>query len=128
MCTQAADVAVVKTSSPASPVAGQQVTYNLAVTNRGPATATNVTTVDMLPAGVTFQGAPAGCVYASNTRTVTSLPSGQTVNSQILVLVDANATGTTSNTAKVSADQLDLVAANNESTTTSTVAAAARRR
>jgi hypothetical protein len=72
------------------------------VTNNGPATATTLSVVDTLPAGVTFVSAP-GC---TGTTTVTcahaSLASGANVAFTITVTAP-NVTGSISNTASVSA-------------------------
>jgi uncharacterized repeat protein (TIGR01451 family) len=46
-----ADVRIVKTDAPDPQVAGAPVSYTFAITNNGPATATNVSVTDTLPAG-----------------------------------------------------------------------------
>ena len=48
-----ADLALVKTMSPANPVAGQQVVFTLTATNNGPSAALNPQFIDQLPAGLT---------------------------------------------------------------------------
>ena len=59
-------------SADSDPVAaGASFTYTLRYENTGNASATGVTVVDTLPAGVTFQSASAGGVYSAPTHTVT---------------------------------------------------------
>ena len=58
---QAADLTLAKADSPDPMLLGDELTYTLTVTNRGPSTATGVTLTDTLPVGVTFVSAPAGC-------------------------------------------------------------------
>ena len=48
-----ADVAITKTGTPASVVAGQLVDYTLTVTNSGPEVATNVRVLELVPYGTT---------------------------------------------------------------------------
>jgi uncharacterized repeat protein (TIGR01451 family) len=50
-----ADLGITKTVSDSAPSAGDTITYTIAVTNSGPATATNVEITDSLPDGVTYQ-------------------------------------------------------------------------
>ena len=123
-----ADMAIVKTATPSPTVAdGDTLTYSLAVTNNGPATATNVTVTDPLPSDVTWlqdsttQGT---CSQAGGTVTclLGSMNSGATATVTILTL--AGAPGTATNTATVSADQTDPNLANNTSTQTETITAA----
>ncbi len=49
-----ADMAIVKTGTPNPVTEGTPLTYTLAVTNNGPASATNVTVTDTLPSVVTY--------------------------------------------------------------------------
>lgn len=121
-----ADVAIVKTPS-ANPVrTADTLLYNLRVTNNGPATATNVTVTDVIPANLTWvstitsKGGP--CTYTSGTRTVScpvgTLTNGQVANITIRVTVDASASGLTiTNTGTVAATQTDPVPSNNTSST-----------
>ncbi len=55
---EAADLSIAKTIVTAGPyVVGQEVTYNIALTNNGPNDATGVTITDILPVGTTFVSA-----------------------------------------------------------------------
>lgn len=51
---QTADVSVIKTAAVSSTVAGEEVVYNLEVSNAGPLAATIVEVTDTLPAGTSF--------------------------------------------------------------------------
>jgi uncharacterized repeat protein (TIGR01451 family) len=120
-----ADVGIVKTDSPDPVSVGEFITYRLTVTNNGPAVATNVTINDPLPAQVTFGSANPSIGSCSGTTTIScslgTLPVG---NSQFVdVIVQANATGTVSNTATVTRTEVDNVPSNDSSTATTTVLA-----
>lgn len=116
-----ADVAVVKTG-PALVTEGDTFTYNLTVTNNGPATATNVVVSDPLPANSTFVSASAGCAEAAGTVTCTiaSLASGASVPLQISVTA-GSAGSSLANTATVAAFQFDPDLSNNGSTAVTTL-------
>lgn len=63
----AVDLEVTKSYSPATPLEGGLVTYDVVVTNNGPITATNVKLTDLMPSGITY-----------SSYSVSSSPSGQT--------------------------------------------------
>ena len=52
-----ADMTISKSDGPDPVTAGELLTYTLVVTNNGPAVATDVSVVDLLPAGAGFVGA-----------------------------------------------------------------------
>ena len=120
-----ADVAIVKTDSPDPVGVGQLITYRLAVTNKGPGTATNVTINDPLPATVGLISATPSIGSCSGTTTIScTLGTLNVGNSQFVdVIVQANATGTVTNTATVTATEPDPVPANNSSTANTLVLA-----
>ena len=120
-----ADVAIVKTDSPDPVGVGQFITYRLVVTNNGPATATNVTINDPLPASVGLISMTPSIGTCSGTTTIScSLGTLNVGNSQYVdVIVQANATGTVTNTATVTATQPDPVPSNNSSTANTLVLA-----
>ncbi len=64
------DVKIVKTASATVVNEGEQVTYTLSVSNVGTTDAHDVLVSDVLPAGVTFVSASAGCTYNAANRTV----------------------------------------------------------
>jgi uncharacterized repeat protein (TIGR01451 family) len=88
---QQADLALAKTVNDPLPNVGEVITYTLTLTNNGPNTATNVQTVDQLPAGLSFVSAtpsqgtydPASGVWAAGT---VSTSSPQTLMIQAMVV------------------------------------------
>lgn len=125
----AADLSVTKTDSPDPVIAGQQLTYTVTVANAGPLDATNVTVVDTLPAGVTYQTDTDSCVEApagTLTCDLGDINAGDSDSFDIVVLVDSDLTeltGPTSiaNTAVGSQDQADDDPSNNTATATTIV-------
>lgn len=118
-----AEISIVKTAS-ANPVKqGTTFSYILTVQNNGPSTATAVTATDVLPTGVTFSSASAGCTFVSATRTVTCTAASLVVNATVVfnISVVAGAPALVSNTATVTAAQHDPILTNNTSTFTSTI-------
>ncbi len=120
-----ADVAIVKTASPNPVLQGDTLTYTLAVTNNGPASATNVTVTDSLPSYVTYlsaQTTTGSCSEAGGMVTclLGTMASGD--NETVTILTTAGTPGTVSNTATVTADQSDPNTGNNSSTQTETIA------
>jgi uncharacterized repeat protein (TIGR01451 family) len=115
---QAADLSIVKTSAPATPIVGQPLTYTLTVSNAGPDTAEQVTVTDVLPAGLTFDSASAPCSYENASRTVTcnlgSLTNGAQQAVDIKVLPSMS--GPISNTATVTSGISDPGGGNNSAT------------
>jgi uncharacterized repeat protein (TIGR01451 family) len=120
-----ADVAIVKTDSPDPVGVGQFITYRLTVTNNGPATATNVTINDPLPGTVGLVSAVPSIGACSGTTTIScTLGTLAVGNSQFVdVIVQANATGTVTNTATVTRTEVDSVPSNDSSTANTTVLA-----
>ena len=119
-----ADMAIVKTATPNPVTEGTPLLYTLAVTNNGPATATNVTVTDTLPSTVTYlsytttQGT---CSWAGGVVTCllgTMLDAG---TATISILTIPGQAGVISNTANVTADQTDPILTNNTSTISVTV-------
>ncbi len=120
-----ADVAIVKTASVPVSTYGSQLTYTLAVTDNGPATAQGVVVTDALPASETFVSASGPGWTVSNTgNTVTaSMPSlavGTTSDITIVVTVPSAKT-TLTNTATVTSQTPDNNPTNNTSTVTTVV-------
>lgn len=83
--TRKADLQIVK-SGPANAVAGEQVSYNITVTNRGPSNVTGVQIADIIPPGIvdatwtaTATGANTAVSVASgsgNVQTLADIPAG----------------------------------------------------
>jgi uncharacterized repeat protein (TIGR01451 family) len=124
-----ADLAIVKTATPTPTVPqGNTVTYTLAVTNNGPASATNVTVTDALPATLTYLSAtPTGtgaCSEADGSVTCLLGTMANGGSATVTVLTIAGAPGVITNTASVNADQTDPIPLNNSSSQTETITAA----
>jgi uncharacterized repeat protein (TIGR01451 family) len=124
-----ADVAIVKTATPNPVTEGTPLTYTLAVTNNGPATATNVIVTDTLPSVVTFLSSTTTqgtCSEAGGTVTCQLGSMANGANATVTILTIPGTPGVVSNTATVSADQTDPNTANNTSTQTETITAPTR--
>jgi uncharacterized repeat protein (TIGR01451 family) len=120
-----ADLGIVKTDSPDPVRAGQNLTYTLVVTNRGPNDATNVTVNDPLPAAVSLATATPSQGGCSGTTTVTcllgGLPAGNSATITLVVSVSAAAVPSITNTANVTATETDPNPGDNSSTAATTV-------
>jgi uncharacterized repeat protein (TIGR01451 family) len=125
-----ADMAIVKTATPSPTVAeGDTLTYTLAITNNGPASATNVVVTDPLPSSVTYLSATttAGtCSEAGGTVTCLLGTMANAGTATVTILTLAGAPGVISNTATVSADQTDPNLLNNSSTQIEIITAATK--
>jgi uncharacterized repeat protein (TIGR01451 family)/CSLREA domain-containing protein len=123
----AADVAVA-VSAPATVRPGQQISYAVTATNRGPGTATGVVVTDALPAGLTQAAAssPTGActVDPQVSCNLGALASG--ASTTITITATATTTGTVSNTVNIAqaATAEDPDPANNSATAQTTVAGA----
>jgi len=122
-----ADMAIVKTATPNPVTEGTPLTYSLAVTNNGPASATNVTVTDALPSTVTYLQSTTNlgsCSEAGGSVTCqlgTMASTGATSTATITILVIPGQPGVIQNTASVIADQTDPNTANNTSLQNETV-------
>ena len=116
-----ADLAVSKTATQTTVVAGQLVTYTIVVTNNGPSTASSVNVVDALPAGfglvsvVVNHDDGQAHVCATTNCEVGNLPVGRAVTLTVVGLVASNvAAGTVlTNVAQVTAATIDPNSTNN---------------
>jgi uncharacterized repeat protein (TIGR01451 family) len=124
-----ADMAIVKTATPNPVTEGTPLTYTLAVTNNGPASATNVTVLDTLPSTVTYLQSTTNvgsCSEAGATVTCLLGTMASGANATITILTIPGQPGAILNTATVGADQADPNAANNTSSQNTTVVAPTR--
>ncbi len=126
--TPVVDLSIVKTDSVDPVIAGEALTYTLVVTNSGPSPATNVSVVDTLPTGVSFQsgdvdGNASGVSFDVGTvfANVGNLAVGASSTITIVVGVGSLTTGILSNTASVSANEVDSNLADNTATETTTI-------
>ncbi len=116
----AADLAIVKTLSPSTPVAGRPVTFTLGVSNLGPDDATGVTVTDPLSAKVTSPAATTSqgtCSIVASTLTcdLGGLASGARATIRVTGTLAAGSAGTfLKNTASVTGDQPDPDLSNNQ--------------
>ncbi|WP_199791541.1 DUF6923 family protein [Streptomyces sp. 142MFCol3.1] len=111
-----ADLAITKSSSPASYVPGQQITYTLRVTNNGPNASSGYTVTDEFPAGLTnVATSTPGCTVTGRNLSCTAgaLPVGQSRDITATATVGPDATGTISNAATVRGNDPDPDTSNN---------------
>ena len=109
---------------------GANLTYNLALTSKGPDFGTNVRLSDVLPAGTTFVSYSAGygtctapAVGATGTLTcaLPQLNAGATWNVSLTVQVNAASGSNLTNSAVAASSMQDLVSANNSASVTTHV-------
>lgn len=119
----ASALSVAMTDSPDPVPVGNLLTYTSTVTNGGPSTATGVTLVSALPAGIRLFSATASQGTCSGTGTVTCALGGLATGGDAIVTIKARPTvlGRLTNTVSVSADECDPAAIDNSATTTTTV-------
>ncbi len=118
-----ADLSITKSDSADPVVAGTDLTYTLVVTNDGPSDATGVVATDPLPAGTSFVSADNGGVEAAGTVTwaLGGLANGDSITLHVTVHVDEARTAGLSNTAAVTADQVDQDPSDDSATETTAV-------
>ncbi len=123
-----ADAAISKSASPGTVHAGDQVTYTLTATNKGPSDARSVVVSDLLPSSLTFVSAgppAAGCSAADQLVTchLGTLAAGATAPPVTVVarVLASIPPGTITNTATVSSATPDPNPANDHGSVTTTV-------
>jgi uncharacterized repeat protein (TIGR01451 family)/CSLREA domain-containing protein len=111
-----ADLEISKADSPDPVTVGDNLTYTITVTNRGPDAAANVVVTDTLPSGVTFVSASPGCVHSAGVVTCNlgTIPAGDSVT--ITIVVTPTAPGNIVNNVSVDSDTDDPDPANNAAT------------
>jgi uncharacterized repeat protein (TIGR01451 family) len=118
----AADLSLAMADAP-DPVAPRAaLTYTLMTTNHGPNSASDVSLLDTLPAGVTFQTASAGCTHSAGQVhcALGTLASG--ASATVTITVTPKAQGVITNTARVGSSAPDPDRSNNTATIETTVA------
>ncbi|MFF4715090.1 isopeptide-forming domain-containing fimbrial protein [Streptomyces eurythermus] len=121
----AADLNVTKSADSTTVTVGQTVTYRVSVRNTGPNTATNVTVIDALPAGLTYLSAtPTTGTYDPTTGhwNLAALANG--ASATLTLHAKATVAGPITNTATATATETDLNTGNNTDTVTVCVAPA----
>jgi uncharacterized repeat protein (TIGR01451 family) len=115
---QQADLAVTKSVSNPTPNVGDTITFTITTVNAGPDAATNVTVIDVLPAGVTFVSAAASQGAYNNVTGVwtvgTVAPSATPI---LTIIVTVNSPSAIVNSATIEGDQFDPNTGNNTSST-----------
>jgi len=120
--TDTADLSLTKAAWPSPAAVQANLTYTLRVTNQGPAVATGIQLTDTLP-NVILASATSTQGTCTGTSTVTCAIGTLNVGSiaTITIVVTAPAVGSASNTARVTADQVDPDPSNNTATITTSV-------
>jgi uncharacterized repeat protein (TIGR01451 family) len=115
---RAADLSIVKSSTPTVATPGTNQSYTLTVKNNGPDTAQAVRVSDALPAGVAFVSASPECslVGATVACALPSMASGETRTFTVQTKVASSLSSRLTNTATVASDTPDPDPANNTST------------
>ncbi len=121
-----ADLAVLQAATPTA-VAGEIITYMVAVENLGPSDALTVTVTDTLPAGVTLAAASPACAGSAGVVTCAlgDLPTGVEASATITVLVNTDVEPGTSleNVAVAGSATPDPVQTNNRATADTSILA-----
>ncbi|MGG5258682.1 CARDB domain-containing protein [Phycicoccus avicenniae] len=126
-----ADLSVRKTMSPAAPVPGQEVTFTLTARNDGPSTAVDVKLEDQLAASLadpTVTTTVGTCAVDADDLLACDLGDlapGAVVVVTVTAVLDADATGTLSNTATVSSPTDDPDPTDDSATVSGTTAPSA---
>jgi len=117
-----ADLSITKGGPPLAQ-SGGTISYSIAVSNGGPADATNVTVNDPLPAGETLVSATPSQGTCSGTVTCNlgAIPNGGSATIAIVANVTASCGSTLTNNATVIGDQPDPNTSNNSSSTSALV-------
>ncbi|MDO5747791.1 MAG: hypothetical protein Q4P66_09080 [Actinomycetaceae bacterium] len=134
-----ANMSVVKSMAPKTPVPGENITYTLTAANAGPAKATNVTITDVLPGGLSdvtvttshgtcniTEATPATEDTPASSGTITckdeaGLSVGELTTVTVKAVIDPAATGSLSNTASVESGVTDLKLDDNSATVSGTL-------
>jgi uncharacterized repeat protein (TIGR01451 family) len=115
------DLSITKSDTPDPVIAGNNVTYNVIVTNNGPSNATGVVVTDTLPAGVTLVSAP-GCTGTTIlTCNLGNMASGGQASISIVVSTNLLATGSLVNSVNVSSVETDPNPGNNSTSATTSI-------
>lgn len=124
-----AEVALTKTAAPSPVAQGNLLTFTLVATNNGPASATNVTVVDVLPSTLSFVSVVTNvgtCSQAANTVTCQVGTLANAATATINIVVTPQSSTIVTNSALVTADQTDPTPANNVANVTTLVTAPTR--
>ena len=113
-----ADLSLTKTVDDPSPNVGQQVTFNISVSNAGPDPASSIDVLDSLPAGLTLLSANPATGTFNPATGLWSIPTlGVGASSTLVIQATVDAVGDISNTAEIIASSQfdpDSTPANND--------------
>lgn len=115
-----ADVGLLTTSSSMTPDIGSNVTLTFTVTNHGPETANGIVMTEAVPSGLVYvsHGSPSQGSVDINTSTWTVGALANNASATLSVTFTVQSSGSYSNQATVTADELDLNSSNNTSVIT----------
>ncbi len=102
-----ADLSLEKLVNTSSPKVGDNITYTVRVSNAGPATATNIEVVDILPAGLTLVSATGADIITTVGSTITAKFNSILMNGRNEFTIIANVTGTGSITNRAQVTKSD---------------------
>ncbi len=114
----ATDLAILKTVNNNAPNVGDNIVFQLSVTNNGPSSATNVEVNDLLPNGYNYVSDNGAGAYNSATGIWTIGNLGVGANITLEITASVNASGDFTNVAIVSGDETDPILTNNQSSVT----------
>jgi uncharacterized repeat protein (TIGR01451 family) len=118
---QQADLAIALSQGPASPFAGDYLTYTMTVINHGPSAANGVVVTDILPPGVFFISASPGCSRSGGTVACITGTLANNSSATFQVEVQVLNVGDLVNSVQVSSATGDPQASDNSATSTLTV-------
>lgn len=118
-----ANLYLAMSASAQSATVGDNVTYNIGVSNLGPGAAPGVKITDSLPAGTQLVSASASCTGAA-TIVCEAGTLDHAASASFQIVARLTAAGTVSNTASASSDAYDPYSANNSATATVTASRA----
>lgn len=118
-----ADLAISRSDSPDPVTVGNALTYTITVANHGPSAATGVTMTDALAGSLTFVSATPSQGTCSGTSTVTCKLGTLAISASatVTIVVTPTQPGGISNTATVTANELDPDTSNNSATHVTTI-------
>ena len=119
-----ADLAVTQSASPGTAIVGtDSITFTVKVTNRGPTAGTNVTLIELLPAGAAFVTATGGATPVDGTLRFPLGDLATGASRTFAIIVRPLAAGTLTATATVSATETDPATGNNTAKASAVAAA-----
>jgi uncharacterized repeat protein (TIGR01451 family) len=114
------DLSITKTAAPSPATLGDNLTYTLKVTNKGPNQANNVVVTDSLPSETTFVSISSDKGTCTGTNLIScnlgQMAVGETVT--ITIVVKPTTTGTITNTAVTTGNEAELNPADNTASAT----------